>query len=247
MLFHQQQQESAARELNQRLIPDNAPRASLCGARAIAAIAVFVASEDGKEYYRNRYAVRLEQWAEETTAKHAAQNARADVFRDVQDKVTGWKNPEELVGFDELQDLFTLRMFVPKDAFQIAAALAELCGVDDVLVEEALFNALNDVEETVSDNEFVTTRATRLHYLSDEALARLEQTPEVLAEMHRRLAQASQELVDADTEFISIHDAALELGWTEEHLIQQLVKDGLVLDVDGELVVSPHPDIAPVS
>ncbi|OFN33383.1 hypothetical protein [Corynebacterium sp. HMSC072A04] len=90
----------------------------------------------------------------------------------------------------------------------------------------------------------------KLHYLSDEALARLEQTPEVLAEMHKRLAQASQELVDAsndeDTEFISIHDAALELGWTEEQLIQQLIQDGLIIDLGDELVISPHPDISRV-
>lgn len=219
-------------------------------ANAIASIAVFVSSDEGKEFYRNRYAVRLEQWAEETTAKHAAQNARADVFRDVQDKATGWKNPEELIGFDELQDAFTLRMFVPKDPFKIAAALAGLCGVDAALVEESLVEELNTVEEpaTVPDNEVVTIRATRLHCLSDEALARLEQTPEVLAEMHKRLAQASQELVDAfeddDTEVVSIRDAALELGWTEEQLIQQLIHDGLIIDVDGELVISPHPDIS---
>ena len=90
----------------------------------------------------------------------------------------------------------------------------------------------------------------KLHCLSDNALARLEQTPEVLAEMHRRLALASQELVDAfeddDTEFTSIRDAALELGWSEEELLEQLVQDGLVLNVDGELVISPHPDISRV-
>ena len=90
----------------------------------------------------------------------------------------------------------------------------------------------------------------KLHCLSDEALARLEQTPEVLAEMHRRLAQASQELVDAfeddGTEVVTIRDAALELGWTVEELLEQLVKDGLILDVDGELVASPHPDISRV-
>ena len=88
----------------------------------------------------------------------------------------------------------------------------------------------------------------KLHCLSDEALASLEQTPEVLAEMHKRLAQASQELVDAfdddDTEVVTIRDAALELGWSEEQLLEQLIHDGLVLRIDNELVVSPHPDIA---
>ncbi|MGV0362442.1 hypothetical protein ACUY2X_10195 [Corynebacterium minutissimum] len=170
-------------------------------AKSIAAIAVFISSEEGKAFYRRRYEVRLEQWAEETTAKRAAQNARADVFRDVQDKATSWKNPEELIGYDELQDAFTLRMFVAKDAFKVAAALAELCGVDDVLVEAALFDELNDVEETV--------------------------TPPA-------------------NEVVSIHDAALELGWSEEELLEQLVQDGLVLNVDGELVISPHPDISRV-
>ena len=177
-------------------------------AKAIAAIAVFISSEEGKEFYRNRYEVRLEQWAEETTAKRAAQNARADVFRDVQSKVTGWKNPEDLVGYDELQDLFTLRMFVAKDPFKIAAALVELCGADSVLVEEALFAALNTVEEF---EETVTPPAQ-----------------------------------DAN-QVVSIHDAALELGWTVEELVEQLIQDGLILRIDNELVISPHPDISPVS
>ena len=135
-------------------------------ANAIARIAVFIATDEGKEFYRNRYEVRLEQWAEETTATRAAQNARAEVFRDVQDKVTGWKNPEDLVGYDVLQDVFTLRMFVSKDPFKIAAALVELTGVDDVLVEEALFDALNDVDEPAtppaSANEVVSIRDAAL-------------------------------------------------------------------------------------
>lgn len=173
-------------------------------AKAVAAIAVFISSEEGKEFYRRRYEVRLEQWTEETTAKRAAQNARADVFRDVQSRVTGWKNPEELIGYDELQDAFTLRVFVAKDAFKVAAALAELCGVDDVLVEEALFDELNTVEE---HEEPATVPAS---------------------------------------EVVTIHDAALELGWSEEQLIQQLIKDGLIIDLGDELVVSPHPDISRV-
>lgn len=177
---------------------------NLESANAIAAIAVFISTEEGKEFYRNRYEVRLAQWAEETTATRAAQNARADVFRDVQEKVTGWKSPEELVGYDELQDLFTLRMFVAKDPFKIAAALVELCGVDAVLVEEALFEALNAVEE---HEEPVTPPAN---------------------------------------EVVTIHDAALELGMTEEELIQQLIKDGLIIRNDNELVISPHPDISRV-
>lgn len=176
-------------------------------ANAIARIAVFISSEEGKAFYRHRYEVRLAQWAEDTTATRAAQNARAEVFRDVQDKVTGWKNPEDLVGYDVLQDMFTLRMFVAKDPFKIAAALVELCGVDAVLVEEKLFDALNEEEE---HEEPATVPAT-------------------------------------DNEVVSIRDAALELGMTVDELVGQLIKDGLVLDVDGELVVSPHPDIAPVS
>lgn len=171
-------------------------------ANAIAAIAVFIASEEGKEYYRHRYGIRLAQWAEDTTATRAAQNARADVFRDVQEKVTGWKNPEELVGYDVLQDAFTLRVFVPKDPFKVAAALVELCGVDAVLVEEALFDALNEEEAATvpaSDNEVVTIR-----------------------------------------------DAALELGMTVEELVEQLIQDGLIIELGDELVISPHPDISRV-
>lgn len=172
-------------------------------ANAIAAIAVFISSEEGKAFYRNRYEVRLEQWLGDTTATRAAQNARADVFRDVQDKVTDWKNPEELVGYDVLQDAFTLRMFVPKDPFKIAAALAGLCGVDDALVEEALFDELNTTEEPA------TVPAT-------------------------------------DNEVVSIRDAALELGMTVEELVEQLIQDGLIIELGDELVISPHPDISRV-
>lgn len=171
-------------------------------ANAIARIAVFISSEEGKAFYRNRYEVRLEQWLGDTTATRAAQNARADVFRDVQDKVTGWKNPEELVGYDVLQDAFTLRMFVPKDAFRIAAALVELCGVDSVLVEEALFDALNEEEH----EEPATVPAS-------------------------------------DNEVVTIRDAALELGMTVDELVGQLIKDGLIIELGDELVISPHPDI----
>lgn len=215
-------QQESARELNQRLIPDNAPRASLCGAKAIAAIAVFVSSEEGKAYYRNRYEVRLAQWAEDTTAKHAAQNARADVFRDVQDKVTGWKNPEDLVGYDVLQDVFTLRMFVAKDPFKIAAALVGMTGVDAVLVEEALFDALNTTEETVpaSDNEVVSIR--------DAAL---------------ELGMTTEELVQQ-----LINDGLIIRIQSEtDSCLHAPQPGGLVgLDLGDELVVSPHPDISPV-
>lgn len=175
-------------------------------ANAIAGIAVFISSDEGKAFYRNRYEVRLEQWLGDITASRAAQNARADVFRDVQEKVTGWKNPEELVGYDVLQDMFTLRMFVPKDPFKIAAALVELCGVDAVLVEEKLFDALNNEEE---HEEPATVPAS-------------------------------------DNEIVTIRDAALELGMTVEELVEQLIKDGLIIDLGDELVISPHPDIAPV-
>lgn len=168
-------------------------------AKAVARIAVFISSDEGKAFYRNRYEVRLEQWLGDTTATRAAQNARADVFRDVQDKVTGWKNPEELVGYDVLQDMFTLRVFVPKDPFKVAAALVELCGVDAVLVEEALFDALNNEEPA-------TVPAT-------------------------------------DNEVVTIRDAALELGMTVDELVEQLIKDGLIIELGDELVISPHPDI----
>lgn len=42
-------------------------------------------------------------------------------------------------------------------------------------------------------------------------------------------------------EFVSIEDAAAELGWTVEAFIDQMLLDGLLLEIDGELIASPHP------
>ena len=43
--------------------------------------------------------------------------------------------------------------------------------------------------------------------------------------------------------FTSIREAAIELGITTEELVERLIHDGLLIDLDGELIASPHPDI----
>lgn len=87
----------------------------------------------------------------------------------------------------------------------------------------------------------------KLHCLTDEQLAALPRTPEVQIEIQQRLYESASEAVEAwneeANELVSIEDAASELGWTLEEMMQQLVQDGLLLEVDGELVPSPHPDI----
>lgn len=43
--------------------------------------------------------------------------------------------------------------------------------------------------------------------------------------------------------FTTIGEAAVELGITTEDLVERLISDGLLIDLDGQLVASPHPDI----
>ena len=87
----------------------------------------------------------------------------------------------------------------------------------------------------------------KLHCLTDEQLAALPRTPEVQLEIQQRLHESASEAVDAwneeANELVSIEDAAAELGWSLEEMLEQLVQDGLLLELDGELVASPHPDI----
>ncbi|EFQ79923.1 hypothetical protein [Corynebacterium pseudogenitalium] len=87
----------------------------------------------------------------------------------------------------------------------------------------------------------------KLHCLTDEQLAALPRTPEVQLEIQQRLYESASEAVEAwneeANELVSIEDAATELGWSLEEMLEQLLRDGLLLEVDGELVASPHPDI----
>lgn len=203
-------------------------------ANAVACIAVFVASEEGKEFYRSAYKERLTQWPELSPVERRS-NARADVFRDVQAQcgVSG----EQLVSFDVLQDSFTLNMFRAKDPYKVAVHLCLLCGVDEALVCAEIDSLLALLEEGRG----------KLHCLTDEQLALLPRTQEVQLEMQKRLSESASEAVEAwneeANELISIEDAAAELGWSLEEMLEQLVKDGLLLELDGELVPSPHPDI----
>lgn len=203
-------------------------------ANAVACIAVFVASEEGKEFYRSAYKNRLTQWPELSPVERRS-NARADVFRDVQAQCGA--SGEQLVSFDVLQDSFTLNMFRAKDPYRVAVHLCVLCGVDEALVCAEIDSLLALLEEAKG----------KLHCLTDEQLAVLPRTPEVQLEIQKRLYESASEAVEAwneeANEIISIEDAAAELGWSLEEMLEQLVQDGLVLELDGELVASSHPDI----
>lgn len=203
-------------------------------ANAVACIAVFVASKEGKEFYCEAYKERLTQWPE-LSPNERRSNARADVFRDVQAQCGA--SGVRLVSFDVLQDSFTLNMFRAKDPYRVAVHLCALCGVDEALVGAEIDALLTLLEEAKG----------KLHCLTDEQLAALPRTPEVQLEIQQRLYESASEAVEAwneeANEIISIEDAAAELGWSLEEMLEQLVKDGLVLEVDGELVASPHPDI----
>lgn len=43
--------------------------------------------------------------------------------------------------------------------------------------------------------------------------------------------------------FTTIDEAAAELGITAEDLVERMISDGLFINLDGQLVASPHPDI----
>ena len=61
--------------------------------------------------------------------------------------------------------------------------------------------------------------------------------------MYESASEAVEAWNEEANELVSIEDAAAELGWSLEEMLEQLVQDGLLLEVDGELVASPHPDI----
>lgn len=44
-------------------------------------------------------------------------------------------------------------------------------------------------------------------------------------------------------DYITVEQAAAELGITTEDLVERMISDGLLIDLDGEIVASPHPDI----
>lgn len=43
--------------------------------------------------------------------------------------------------------------------------------------------------------------------------------------------------------FTTIGEAAVELGITTSDLVERMISDGLLIDLDGQLIASPHPDI----
>lgn len=43
--------------------------------------------------------------------------------------------------------------------------------------------------------------------------------------------------------FTPVSEAAAELGITTSDLVERMISDGLLIDLDGQLVASPHPDI----
>lgn len=52
---------------------------------------------------------------------------------------------------------------------------------------------------------------------------------------------------EPDSEFISIEQAAAELGVTTDEFIECMIRDGLLIELDGELIASPHPAIQRLS
>lgn len=45
---------------------------------------------------------------------------------------------------------------------------------------------------------------------------------------------------------LTIPEAAEALGITPEEFVNRMISDGLVIDVDGDLVALPHPDVVPL-
>lgn len=46
-----------------------------------------------------------------------------------------------------------------------------------------------------------------------------------------------------ENEFITIEQAAAEVGISPAEFVECMIRDGLLIELDGELVPSPHPDI----
>lgn len=46
-----------------------------------------------------------------------------------------------------------------------------------------------------------------------------------------------------DDEFITIEQAAAEVGISPAEFVECMIRDGLLIELDGDLVMSPHPSI----
>lgn len=91
---------------------------------AIETIARFVATDEGKKFYRAAYDKRYRQWHDQKDLAYRRSNARADMFRDVQHEC-GYPG-DSIVDYDTLQDYFTLNMFRGKNVEKIQEKLERL-------------------------------------------------------------------------------------------------------------------------
>ena len=55
------------------------------------------------------------------------------------------------------------------------------------------------------------------------------------------------EFQESSDDFVSIAEAAVELGMSTEELVARMVEDGLFLETSDGLVASPHPDLRRIS
>lgn len=55
------------------------------------------------------------------------------------------------------------------------------------------------------------------------------------------------EFQESSDDFVSIAEAAVELGMSTEEPVERLISDGLLIELDGELIASPHPDLRRIS
>lgn len=87
-------------------------------------IAAFVATDEGKAFYREAHKNAKKNWASDpfTPSEYKASNARADVFRAVERKL----GVDTGVVYDTLQDYFTLNMFRGKNVDKIVEKLERL-------------------------------------------------------------------------------------------------------------------------
>lgn len=103
-----------------------------------------------------------------------------------------------------------------------------LSGADGVLVvRDTATSRTERLDSLITANEWTA----RLFFTYGSLIIEVWGAPSVLAGT-----------VEHDS-FTTIGEAAVELGITTEDLVERLISDGLLIELDGELIASPHPAI----
>ena len=110
-------------------------------------------------------------------------------------------------------------------------AYEHLRGADGVLVVRFIATGRTaELDDLISDNGWTA----RLMFSYGCLVVEVWGSPDVLVNIPDD---------EADGEYITIEQAAAEAGISPVDFVECMIRDGLLIELDGEIVMSPHPSI----